>query len=235
MRLQLMTIFILSFGYSFGQVFSYPAVNTNGQGFADFIPNGWTVLDSAKGDMNKDGKDDLALVVQFRDSALIAKVEYDDLDTVFTQPRMLLLAFYNVISKRYELVERSNTFILTHDQDNMEEPFQDISISKGVLKIGFNIFMNSGGWGTFSNIYKFIYQDKEFRLIGAEYNYLNRGSGETEERSYNFLKNKVKLSTGTISSDIMKTKWHNLKVYELKTLKTFSQPFTWKMEKYFYL
>lgn len=235
MRLQLITIFILSFGYSFGQVFSYPAVNTNGQRFADFIPDGWTVLDSAKGDMNKDGKDDLALVVQFRDSVLIAKVEYDDLDTVFTQPRMLLLAFYNVISKRYELVERSNTFILTHDQDNMEEPFQDISISKGVLKIGFNIFMNSGGWGTFSNIYKFIYQDKEFRLIGAEYNYLNRKSGETEERSYNFLKNKVKLSTGTISSDIMKTKWHNLKVNELKTLKTFSQPFTWKMEKYFYL
>ena len=235
MRLQLLTIFILNFGSSFGQVFSYPTVNSYGQKFADFIPNGWTVLDSAKGDMNKDGKDDLALVIQFRDSVLITIVEYGELDTVLTQPRMLLLAFYNIISKRYELVERSNTFILTHDQNNMEEPFQDISISKGVLKIDFNIFMNSGGWGTFTNIYKFIYQDKEFRLIGADHNYLNRGSGEMEERSYNFLTKKVKLSTGKLSSDVMKTRWKNFNLSDVKTLKTFIQPFTWKIDKYFYL
>ncbi len=236
MRLLLLaTIFLLNFGISFGQVFSYPTVKTYGHRFSDFIPSGWTILDTAKGDLNKDGNDDLAFVLQYRDSVPIAITDYGELDTVIAQPRMLLIAFYSTNSKQYNLIEQSNTFILSHDNPNMEEPFQDISISKGILKIAFNIFMNSGGWGTFTNIYKFRYQDEELNLIGAEYHYINRGSGETEDRSYNFLTSRVKISTGTISSDKSKTKWRTLGAKELKTFKTFNQPFSWKIEKNFYL
>jgi hypothetical protein len=235
MRLLLATIFLLNFGISFGQVFSYPTVKTYGQRFSDFIPSGWTILDTAKGDLNKDGNDDLAFVLQYRDSVPIAITDYGDLDTVLAQPRMLLIAFYSTNSKQYNLIEQSNTFILSHDNPNMEEPFQDISISKGILKIDFNIFMNSGGWGTFTNNYKFRYHEKEFQLIGADYYYLNRGSGETEGRSYNFLTRKVKVSRGTISNDKLKTRWRMLSSTQLKTFKTFSQPFSWEIEKDFYL
>jgi hypothetical protein len=235
MKLLLSTILTLSFGISFGQLFLYPTIKSYGQKVSDFIPSGWTLLDTAKGDLNKDGNDDLAFVFQYRDSVPIAISSYGDWDTVTAQPRILLLAFYNLKAKQYELIEQSNTFILCHDNPNMEEPFQDISISKGILQIDFNIFMNSGGWGTFTNNYKFRYQDNEFKLIGAEYHYLNRGSGKTEDRSYNFLTRKMKVSKGAISSDKVKTKWRTIDASELKTFKTFPQPFSWQIEKDFYL
>ena len=38
----------------------------------------------------------------------------------------------------------------------MEEPYQDMSITNGVLTITFNVFMNAGGWGTFTNRYKSV-------------------------------------------------------------------------------
>jgi len=117
----------------------------------------------------------------------------------------------------------------------MEEPFQDISISNGVLTIDFQIFMNSGGWGMSNNTYKFRYKDKDFVLIGADYNSTNRGSGETEDRSYNFLSKKVKTSIGNISTDKQKIEWRKVQIEKLETLKTFIQPFTWEVEKDYYL
>jgi hypothetical protein len=235
MRLLLATIFTLFFKFSFGQTFSYPIIKTTASQVSDFIPSGWALLDTAMGDLNKDGIADIALVIQFRDSARITLIGYNDVDTVFAQPRMLLIAFYNNNGKEFHLVEQSNTFILSHDDPNMEEPFQDISITKGILQIDFNIFMNSGGWGTFINSYKFRYESNEFKLIGADYHYINRGSGETEDRSYNFLTRRVKISKGTISSDKSKTKMQTISTTELKTFKTYIQPFSWKIEKDFYL
>ena len=235
MRLILSIIFLLIFEVSSGQLFSYPEVRTSGQSLSDFIPFGWTILDSTKGDLNKDGMDDMAFVLQYKDSVPIAITEYAEIDTVIAQPRMLLMVFKDTNSSQYNLTEQSNTFILTHDNPNMEEPFQGISISKGILKIEFNIFMNAGGWDTFTNIYKFRYQDKEFKLVGADYHNVNRGSGETEDRSYNFITREVKVSTGTISSYKLKTKWRTLAGKELQTFQTFRQPFSWKVEKDFYL
>ena len=45
----------------------------------------------------------------------------------------------------------------------------------------------------------------KFKLIGADYHYLNRDSGETENRSYNFSTKKVKISTHDDSGDKEKT------------------------------
>ena len=235
MRILLIIIFTLFLKISFGQTFSYPIIKTSGNQISDFIPNSWTVLDTAIGDLNKDGRDDIAFVIQYHDSAHIILTSYNDNDTVFAQPRILLIAIYDGNSKDFTLIEQSNTFILSHEDSNMEEPFQDILISKGILKIDFNIFMNSGGWGTFTNNYKFRYQDNEFKLIGADHHYINRGSGETEDRSYNFLTRRMKISTGTISSDKLNTKWQTLGAEKLKTFKTLNQPFSWKIEENFYL
>lgn len=235
MRLLLTTIFILRFGFSFGQVFSYPSISNYGQRFSDFVPKGWTLLDSAKGDLNKDGNDDLAIVLQYGDSVSVVQTDDGYTDTVITQPRILLLAFYNTPAKRYQLTEQSNTFILTHFNPNMQDPFQEVSISKGVLTIAFNIFMNAGGWGMNTNRYKFRYQNKQFELIGADYSYVNRGTGEAEDRSFNFLTKKVKISTGNISSDLKKTKWRTIQLSQLKTFNTFKQPFSWEIEEDFYL
>jgi hypothetical protein len=228
-------IFLLKIGLSSGQDFKYPSIKNSGHNFSEFIPNGWKLLDSASGDLNNDKHNDFAFVIEHRDHVSLVKSEDGYSDTVITQPRILILAFYNSKTNQYDLIEQSNTFVLNHDDPNMEEPFQDISISGGVLKIDFTIFMNAGGWGMSNNSYKFRYQGNKFYLIGADYNYTNRGSGETEDRSYNFITKKVKVATGTISSDKQKIVWRTFQLKEIKTLETFIQPFTWEVEKDYFL
>lgn len=235
MRRLLTTIFILTFGFASGQDFSYPNINKQGQDIHSFIPNGWKLLDLTQGDLNKDNHDDAALIIQHKDSVSVIKKELEFSNIVITQPRILIILFYNPTTNQYQLAEKSNSFILNHDNPNTEDPYQDISINKGVLKIDFHIFMNMGGWVMSNNTYRFRFQDNDFALIGAAYYYVNRRSGETENRCYNFVTNKVKASTGTIESDKQKTSKRTLNIKEIKTLKTFLQPFTWEVEKDYYI
>lgn len=234
-RRLLTIIFFLTFGFAFGQDFSYPNISNQGKNINSFIPNGWTLLDSTQGDLNKDNQEDFVLIIQHKDSVTIPKNHFEYNDTVLTQPRILIILFYNQTANQYQLVEQSNSFILNHDNPNMEDPYQDVSISNGVLKIDFHICMNMGGWSMSHNYYKFRYHDNEFILIGADYNSVNRGSGETENRSYNFLTKKVKITTGKIEGDKQKIVWRTIDLKELKTIKTFNQPFTWEVEKDYYL
>jgi len=222
-------------GTSFGQGFSYPVIQQSTSTPDSFVPKGWTILKSATGDLNHDEFDDLALVLQHNDSVSVIIQEDNYNDTVICQPRILVIAFYNPVTKQYDKVEQSNTFILCHDNPNMEEPFQDIAIQNRVLKIEFFIFYNMGSWEMSNNSYSFRYQDNAFTLIGADDNTVNRGSGETENRSYNFLTKKVKVTTGNISSDKEEILWRKLSINELKTLKTFKQPFTYEVEKDIFL
>lgn len=231
-KILLTTLFLLEFGFSFGQDFTYPNINMQGKELKSFIPKGWTLLDSVKGDLNKDNHNDLVLILQYKDSVTLKNI---DNDTVRTQPRILVVLLFNKAINQYQLLESSNSFILNHDNPNMEEPYKGISINTGILKIDFEIFMNMGGWGMSNNSYLFRFQDKALVLIGADYNYLHRGSGETESRSYNFLTKKVKVSTGTIESNKRKVILRTIKIKELKTFRTFIQPFTWEVEENYYL
>jgi hypothetical protein len=236
MRYLLTIILALKLGLASGQDFVYPIVKNSGRSISSFIPKGWILLDSAWGDLNNDKNNDIAFIIQHQDSISLTKIDEGFTDTVITQPRILIVAFYNITTKQYDLIEQSNTFILNHDNPNMEEPFQDISISGRVLKIDFEIFMNAGGWGMSNNSYKFRFQNNQFYLIGADYNSANRATGDTEDRSYNFLTKKVKIITGNFSEDnnqIVKSR--SFTFQKMKTLKTFTQPFTWKIEEDFYL
>lgn len=235
MRLFLVISCLLHLGRSYGQQFTYPKIATHGKSIADFIPKNWSLLDSTSGDLNNDQGEDLAFIIQFRDTVFLEKTEDGFSDTVSTQPRILIIAFYDPVINQYRLIEQSNTFILDHDNPNMEEPFQDMSVSGGVLKINFEIFMNMGSWEMSDMTYKFRYLDNEFILIGAEFKSTSRASGETEDHSYDFLSKRVKISTGNISTGKQKTKWQGIYIEKLKTLKTFDQPLTWEVEKGDYL
>src|SRR5687767_10601911 len=84
MRYTLIFILAILFNVSYGQAFLYPVMKSNGQSIVDFIPVGWTVLDSAYGDLNNDGLKDVAVILQHKDSvSLVNSLE----DTVLTQPR----------------------------------------------------------------------------------------------------------------------------------------------------
>ncbi|MEO6836778.1 MAG: hypothetical protein ABI185_00215 [Ginsengibacter sp.] len=232
----LATIFLaLILGTSSGQSFNYPSIKQKGNSIHDFVPKGWIILKSTKGDLNNDQYNDIAFVLQHRDSVSLSKDEDGISDTVITQPRILIIAFFNNVKKQYDLVEQSNSFILYYDNPSMDEPFQNISIANQILKINFSIFYNMGSWQTSTNSYKFRFNDNEFKLIGADYNSTMRNTGETEDRSYNFLTKKVRVITGNIENNKRKTKWKPVDAKKLKTFKTFTQPFTWEVEKDFFI
>ena len=228
---QILTIvFILTFEFAFGQNFSYPTINSQGKDVESFIPKDWTLLDSVQGDLNKDNCKDLVLVIQHKDS-----VQLDE-NSELTQPRMLLILFYNKSKNLYNLAEKIESFILPHDDSYMTDPYVGMSISnKGVLTIEFEFFATMGSYGSSTSSYKFRYQNNEFALIGADDYYVHRATGEFGERSFNFLTKKLKVTEGHIDSDKKKVVWRDLDIKELKTLKTFKRPFTWEIEKNSYI
>ncbi len=222
-------LYLLAFIDSYSQEFKYPVITNTSESSSDFIPSGWKVLDSAKGDLNKDGKHDLAFILQHIDSIQIVKNENGYSETTITQPRILCVAFQEP-EGQYKLVEQSNSFILNHNSPQMEDPYESLAISNGILQINFRLFYNMGSWYINQLSYKFRYQNDNFELIGADNNSLHRATMETEDRSYNFLTKKYSITKGKADDDVeTNTTWHILKIKGLKNLKTFKQPMTWEV------
>jgi hypothetical protein len=227
MRHLLTFILTIIFGASYGQDFTYPAIKSIGQSIIDFIPAGWIVLDSAYGDLNNDGVKDAAIILQHKDSVLLVNSSED---TVMTQPRILLLLFKNRANNKLSLIEQSNSFILKHDNAIMDDPYQGILIEKGILKIDFHLFYNMGSWYSTSSTYKFRYDGKDFKLIGADYTTIHRATLDYEDYSYNFLTKKRSYSKGNDQSGIKKTTLKTFALTPLKTFKTFKEPYSWEIE-----
>lgn len=227
MRHILTFILTFYFGVSYGQNFSYPSIKSTGQSITDFVPAGWTILDSAFGDLNKDGIKDAAIVIQHRDS--ISMVNSLD-DTVLTQPRILIVLFKSAANNKFTLTEQSNSFILKHDNSIMDDPYQGITIDKGILKIDFHLFYNMGSWYSTSSTYKFRFDRKTFVLIGADLSTIHRATLDYEDYSYNFLSKKRSYTKGNDQSGTKKTTLKTVALTSLKTFKTFKEPYSWEIE-----
>ena len=235
MRLLLTFISTLVISLSFGQNFSYPAVSETGQTTRDFVPAGWTILDSATGDLNKDKLNDAIIVLQHTGSLLLIKPGEAMEDTVLMQPRMLVILFRNPKDNNFYLVEQNNSFILNHDDPSMDDPYQGINIYKGIFQINFHRFYNMGSWYTTKTHYKFRYQNTRFILIGASYFTIHRSTLDFEDYSYNFLTKKRSLIKGNDNNRIKKTYWKPIKIDALRTLKIFKEPYSWEVETDIYL
>lgn len=232
MRHFLTFILTIFFNVSYAQDFAYPSIKSKGLSITDFVPTGWTVLDSSYGDLNKDGIKDAAIIIQHKDSVLfVNSLE----DTVLTQPRILLILFKKPVDNSLELIEQSNSFILKHDNSAMDDPYQELTINKGVLEVKFHLFYNMGSWYVTNAVYKFRYQQGQFVLIGADNSSFHRATHDFEDYSYNFLTKKRALTKGNDIKGTKKTIWKSLNLSTLQTLKTFSEPFTWEVEKSIYL
>jgi len=117
----------------------------------------------------------------------------------------------------------------------MSEPFQEVKIRNGVLQLSFELWQSAGSWGMTQSSYSFKFLNGSFALIGADKTESMRNSGEMESRSYNFLTDKLKISTGNFSSDEKNIRWKTYRVKKLKTLDTFKAPFSWRIESDYYL
>lgn len=141
--------------------FVYPNINKYGKALNDFSPKNWEITDTISGDLNKDGINDFALVLGYKDSIKI--------NDGCKFPRVLLLVFK--VGDHYELKLQHNTLIeyeLTAGSGNTGgwdgDPFDSMEIVNGVLKLHFK--WDITGAGTLIQ-YAVRYQSNDFYLIGA--------------------------------------------------------------------
>ena len=200
----------------------------------DFVPKGWKIVDETKGDLNKDGKADLVLIIQSTDPK---KIEKDEYFTVDSNPRTLLILFAKGEAGCYELNTESKTFILPHTDMNMEDPYSEMVIKNGALRIKFVEFANAGTWEAGSSTYVWRFQEGDFKLIGASSTSYHRASGEAYDVSVNFSTGKYALKSYNMFDEEveMEEEWKTLNKGPLQTFKTFTKPYTWKVNEDLYL
>jgi hypothetical protein len=223
---------VFLFGSSYGQGFAYPSIKSKGPNLAHFVPPHWTMLDSVTGDLNRDGAKDAVIILEYKDSVMLLN---NDDDTVLTQPRILLILFKSPSRDSFELQEQSSSFILRHENSAMDDPYQGISIDKGMLKMDFHLFYNMGSWYTTNSTYKFRYDGKRFILIGADLSTIHRATLDFEHYSYNFLTKKRIHTKGNDQKGSKKTRVNRVNILKPMTFETFIEPFSWEIENGIYL
>ena len=198
----------------------YPKLPHSVQVLDDFISDGWELLDSSRGDLNKDGVDDYAFVLQSLDSI---PAEYEDaMWSVPYYPRILGIAFWDDDLSGYKLKVQSNKFVITNEGNgSMEEPYRGLEIRKnGTLKFEFGYWYSAGTWYTGSSTYIFRYQNNRFELIGQEITSLHRATMAYSKTSINYSTRKATLFSQEDEEDKGATETVSFSVDELPTFRT---------------
>jgi hypothetical protein len=131
-------------------MFLFSAVKSSSQSIP--IPPNYSVIDSAIGDLDKDGIDELVV-------AYNTKSKDDEISKGV--PREMII--YKKTNTRWTVWQKSMQALYgSRDGGMMGDPFGDISIEKGVL----NIYQDGGSSWKWSHTDKYRYDGKAFRLIG---------------------------------------------------------------------
>lgn len=169
-------------------------------GFAEeMIPKGWKQLHLLKGDLNKDGKADIVLIIEQNSKARrIANENRLGGAILNLNPRKLIVLFRE--GQGYKQVASSSRLIPSEgDAENpcLADPLANLKpeIVNGVLKIHLNYWLSCGSWYVSNYDYIFRYQNKRFELIGLDYLSFHRASGEEEKVSINFMTQKKQISS----------------------------------------
>jgi len=167
--------------------------------FQTYIPKGWVLDTALSGDLNKDQKADVVLVLRNTLAANFKKNDGLGMDQLDLNPRRLLILFKTNTGYTKELA--SDVFLPSvNDEEStcLEDPFSEggIEISKGLLKIRLHYWLSCGSWYVTDYDYTFRYQNKKFELIGLDVSSFHRASGESSITSYNFSTHKKQTITG---------------------------------------
>lgn len=162
---------------------------------SDVFPANCDTMSIAKGDLNKDGINDVVVVATPRHAENM-QVRDDGYEYNFNSPVMGI--YFGTKDGRLNLYkEYENTIPGTEDDFCFVELETDIS-DKGVLSFSIEYFYSAGSTNTNYNTFRYRYQDSDFYLIGANAGALSRYSGENEVVSINYLTHKKQ----TIVSDV---------------------------------
>jgi hypothetical protein len=162
------------------------------------IPNGWHIIkinseDLAlrRGDLNKDGIPDAAVVIEENEGQ-----SGDD-------PQRALLLAFGAGDNTYKLSTMSNRAVKTeHEGGPFGDPFYALAIDRGSVVLTFY----GGSSSRWSYKYRFRYQNDDWYLIGATTDARDAFTAEMKEADYNLI-------TGDYSIKLWKDGNSDPKVY----------------------
>jgi hypothetical protein len=182
----------------------YPDVPVAARAAEGFVPAGWGIVARESGDLNADGRQDLAVLMQMRDRANILSVPVGDETVAFdTNPHLLAVAF-GAPGGGYRLAASNHGLFLRPIQPfTGDDPPGDetIRIERGGLLVSFGYLRGQAS-------YRFRWQRGAFRLIGYESSGASGGCVETI--SINYLTRRARVSNVPISSDRTPVSWRSV-------------------------
>ena len=179
----------------------YPSLPSSARTAEGFVPAGWGVVARKTGDLNADGRPDVVLLLQMRDSANILPVGAGDQTERFdTNPHMLAVAFAERAGGYRLAASNRGLFIRPTGPWTGDEPLNEdtIRIERGGLLVSFGHLRGHAS-------YRFRWQSGAFRLIGYESGGASGGCVETI--SINYLTGRARVSNDPISSDRTRYVW----------------------------
>ena len=189
-----------------------------GRTIEEVVPNGWDIQ-SATGDLNKDGIEDFVLIVRPNDPAHI-KTRDDGFEYNFNP--LFLAVYFGSPSGVYK------RFKVWHDtvsgrEDEYTDITNELSITpKGAIDISVSSWSSMGTAATGGSTYRYRFQSGDFYLIGEESSWLNRMTGEGESASINYLTGQKEITTGNMMEEKdLKTKKVKIKKEPLRLLGSF--------------
>ena len=210
-------------------LFSQAPLPDTVQGIEQLQSKSWLLLDSTRGDLNKDNIPDLVAVLQGTDTSNFEITSDLILDTLNLNPRVLLV-YFGTADGNYVQQVRADQMIPLKDSPTLDEPLEGLEIKRGVLQVKLRLWYSMGSWTTSSYAYKFRYQNEQFELIGYDGTTAHRASGEVTEHSINFSTRKMSISTSNFSETApAKVEWKSFKLSQLRSLRSM-QVFTWEFE-----
>jgi hypothetical protein len=184
-----------------------------------FVQPGLKLEKVVKGDLNGDTVPDLAMVIKMDNPANVLKDADDaEREPLDTNPRMIAVAMADKAGAGYSLETVNLTLIPRVEDSTMNDPFVDLKIDRGSMRLMLDQSSNAGSWSSSSITFVFRMSPRELSLIGYDRTDVNRSSGELTETSVNFLTGKQQISTGNISSDKKATKLVQLKKAPLQAI-----------------
>ena len=185
-----------------------------GTGVDDLVPEGWRHYE-VQGDLNKDGKADLALIA-IPNFAENMRTREDGYVYNFNQP---ILAVYFATDNGLTMWKQYGEILPADDDENCQHN-NDLNITeRGVLVIDCHPECGSGSYFSSKTNYSYRFQNGDFYLIGKEEEEVQRNTGECKLVSQNYLTWKQQVKKWNFSSDDPGTeKWTRLKKKALEKL-----------------
>jgi uncharacterized ubiquitin-like protein YukD len=226
MKKRILTSIFLAFcvlGCSQNNKSNYP--NFIGQTL-DAIENNseWNVLKKSSGDLNKDGLNDLTLILESKDS--IPEKRCSGCKLLKTKPRIIVVLLNQNGGEK--VIIQNNKFIARGDEGGMLPYLEpDLSIKNGLLTIYYQFTRSNQS-------YVFKFKNNQMEIVSAESNGVHSASANFEYDKYDFKKGEIITKTGNISQD--KTKTEIIKINtKPKSLSGFGKMSEWEIAENKYL